>query len=156
VWLPDGSSFITASLDSHSPINTWNSNGDLEYKWPAQHRSQDIAISPDGERLVSISTDCQVFVYRVRTRQEEYSMMLRTNLTCINISRDSRYILVNLSDNELQLIDIDTAEIVQRFLGQKQGVFMIKSTFGGADENLVISGSEGKPALRFFPSISHH
>lgn len=70
-------------------------------------------------------------------------MMLRSKLTSINISRDSRFILVNLTDNELQLIDIGTAKIVQRFLGQKQGAYMIKSTFGGADENLVISGSQG-------------
>lgn len=78
-------------------------------------------------------------------------MILRSSLTCINISQDSRYILVNLADNELQLIDIDNAEVVQRFLGQKQGECVIKSTFGGTDENLVISGSEGlcQPQLVF-------
>lgn len=51
--------------------------------------------------------------------------------------------LVNLADNEVQLIDIETAEIVRRFLGQKQVTFVIRSSFGGADENLIISGSEG-------------
>lgn len=52
--------------------------------------------------------------------------------------------LVNMDDGELQLIDINSAEVVRRFLGQKQGEFMIRSSFGGADENLIISGSEGK------------
>lgn len=51
--------------------------------------------------------------------------------------------LINMADNEVQLIDIETAEIVKRFLGQKQGAFVIRSSFGGADENLIISGSEG-------------
>ena len=48
-----------------------------------------------------------------------------------------------MADNEVQLIDIETAEIVRRFLGQKQETYIIRSVFGGADENLVISGSEG-------------
>lgn len=64
-------------------------------------------------------------------------------MTCISISRDSRYMLVNMAENEVQLIDIETADIVRRFLGQRQSVFIIRSAFGGADENLIISGSEG-------------
>lgn len=64
-------------------------------------------------------------------------------MTCISISQDSQYMLINMADNEVQLIDIETAEIVRRFFGQKQGEFVIRSAFGGGDENLIISGSEG-------------
>lgn len=75
--------------------------------------------------------------------------MLKTKMTCLSISRDSRYMLINMTDNEVQLIDIETAEIVRRFLGQKQGDFVIRSSFGGADENLIISGSEGMMQICF-------
>ena len=51
--------------------------------------------------------------------------------------------LINMAENEVQLIDIETAEVVRRFLGQRQSEFIIRSAFGGADENLIISGSEG-------------
>jgi hypothetical protein len=38
--------------------------------------------------------------------------------------------LVNMSDSEVQLLDIETADVVRQFLGQKQGNFIIRSTFG--------------------------
>lgn len=126
-----------------SQLCLWNLNGRSAYSWAINYRIQDCAISPDGQRLVTISSERQIFVYNFVTREEEYSILLKTKMTCLNISRDSRYMLINTTDNEVQLIDIETAEIVKRFPGQKQGDFVIRSSFGGADENLVISGSEG-------------
>lgn len=86
----------------------------------------------------------QIFVYNFVTREQLYCIVLRTKMTCISISRDSRYMLVNMAENEVQLIDIETADPVRRFLGQRQSEFIIRSAFGGADENLIISGSEGE------------
>lgn len=51
--------------------------------------------------------------------------------------------LINLSNGQIQLIEIGTRDCVRRFEGQLQGEYVIRSCFGGADENLVISGSEG-------------
>ena len=52
--------------------------------------------------------------------------------------------LVSLASGEVQLLDIKTANVIRRFEGQKQGEFIIRSSFGGAAENFVLSGSEGK------------
>lgn len=112
---------------------------------------QDCAISPDGRRLVAISPDKQIIVYNFITREEEYSILLKVKMTCISISQDSQYMLLNMADNEVQLIDIETAEIVRRFFGQKQGEFVIRSAFGGGDENLIISGSEGNTSRPLIP-----
>jgi WD40 repeat protein len=151
-WLPDGQSFVTGSLDKRQPLNLWSQDGTFLHKWPANHRVQDLAVSPDGKRLVTISPDKQVYVYNLITKQEEYSMVLQKELTCVNISKDSKHILVNLAENELQLIDLDSAEVVQRFIGQKQGTYIIRSTFGGTDENLVLSGSESECCgIAFYP-----
>lgn len=39
---------------------------------------------------------------------------------------------------------METTAVVRRFKGQKQGEFVIRSTFGGAAENFIVSGSEGE------------
>lgn len=146
-WAPDGESFVTGSLGRQSQLCLWNLHGRSVYSWATNYRIQDCEISPDGQRLVTISPNQQIFVYNFVTREEEHSINLKSKMTCISISRDSRYMLINMTDNEIQLVDIETAQIVQRYEGQKQGGFVIRSAFGGADENLVISGSEGKSSI---------
>lgn len=146
-WAPDGESFVTGSLGRQSQLCLWNLQGRSVYSWATNYRIQDCEISPDGQRLVTISPNQQIFVYNFVTREEEHSINLKSKMTCISISRDSKYMLINMTDNEIQLVDIETAQIVQRYEGQKQGSFVIRSAFGGADENLVISGSEGKSSI---------
>jgi WD40 repeat protein len=145
-WAPDGESFVVGSFDKSRSLNTHSAlDGHAIHAWPALYRVTALAISPDGKRLVTISSDQRIFVYNFVTREEEYSLRVKTKMTSIAISRDSKEMLVNMADDELQLINIHSAEIVRRFRGQKQGEdFVIRSTFGGSDENLVISGSEGK------------
>lgn len=148
-WAPDGRSFVTGSMDNQYTLHLWDSSGGELHSWANKRRVQDLAISPDGQRLVTISPEKQISVYNFVTREEEYTMQFKTELTCVNISRDSKYMLVNMAE-ELQLIDINNpTETVRRFDGQKQGEWIIRSCFGGADENLVISGSEGKASFRF-------
>ena len=89
-----------------------------------------------------MSIERQIFVYNFTTREEQYSILLKFDMTSLNISRDSKYMLINITDNEVHMIDIETADIVRKFVDQKQGNFIIRSAFGGADESLVVSESE--------------
>lgn len=144
-WAPDGLSFITGSHDLAASLCLWNLEGDRIQTLQADFRVQDCAITADGSRLVVITTPTEkrIHVYNFKTREEEYNIPLKVDCTFVSLTRDSRYMLINRSDNELQMLDITTAEVVQRFVGQKQGSFIIRSTLGGAAENFVVSGSEG-------------
>jgi hypothetical protein len=64
-------------------------------------------------------------------------------LTSLNISQDSRHMLVSMNHDQIKLMEIDTGEVIQRFEAHQQRQFIIRSAFGGADENFVVSGSEG-------------
>ncbi|OAX83082.1 hypothetical protein ACJ72_02570 [Emergomyces africanus] len=143
-WAPSGDSFVTGSLDSQSQLCLWSVSGESLYKWSGQYRVRDCSISPDGRWLIAISIEKRIYVYNFETRAEEYNMTIKLDLTSVNISRDSRYMLLNTSECEMQLIDIESREVVRQYLGQKPGSFnyIIRSTFGGAAENFVVSGSE--------------
>ncbi|KAJ5182460.1 hypothetical protein N7492_000076 [Penicillium capsulatum] len=141
-WAPDGESFVTASFDSSSQLCLWSIRGPSLYMWKGAFRVADCAISPDGRRLVAIDTESNVHVFDFRTYEEDYCLSLPCKATSVTISRDSKFMLVNLSQGEIQLIDLETTNVVRRFRGQKQGEFVIRSTFGGAGENFVVSGSE--------------
>lgn len=114
------------------------------HTWKGGFRVQDCAISPDGRRLVAAEAEAKIHVYNLLTYEEDYCLPLPSKPTSVAISKDSRHVLINLAAGEIQLVDMDTTAVVRRFKGQKQGEFVIRSTFGGAAENFVISGSEGK------------
>lgn len=141
-WAPDGETFVTGSLDNESQLCHWSVQGQSIYRWPESYRVRDCAISPDGQHLIAISIEKGIYVYNFVTREKEYALQLKLDPTCVNISADSRYMLVNMSDSQVQLLDIDTADVVRHFTGQKQGRFIIRSNFGGAGENFIVSGSE--------------
>jgi WD40 repeat protein len=143
-WHPDGKTFVTAALDINAPLCLWSLDGELLYAWKAGWRVQDCAISPDAQRLVAVSGENEIYVFDFVTKEKIYNKTVTAEkLTCINVSQDSAYILINRSDNEVQMLEIDTAAMVQRYIGQKQGRYVIRSIFGGAGENFVVSGSEG-------------
>ncbi|KAG0155604.1 hypothetical protein PDIDSM_2776 [Penicillium digitatum] len=141
-WTADGESFVTASLDAESQLRHWSMRGQPLYTWKGGFRVQDCAISPDGRRLVAADTVSKVHVYNMLTYEEDYCLPLPSNVTSVSISKDSRHVLLSLAEGEIQLVDMETAAVVRQFKGQKQGEFVIRSTFGGAAENFVVSGSE--------------
>ncbi|KAB8234827.1 WD40-repeat-containing domain protein [Aspergillus alliaceus] len=141
-WAADGESFVTASLDNSSQLCHWSMRGHALHMWQGGFRVQDCAITPDGRRLIAADVEEKIHVYNFLTHEEEYCLALKSKPTSVAVSRDSRHMLVNLSEGQIQLIDIDTTDVIRRFQGQKQGSFVIRSTFGGAAENFVVSGSE--------------
>ncbi|KAL2863241.1 WD40 repeat-containing protein [Aspergillus lucknowensis] len=142
VWAPNGESFVTASLDLTSQLCHWSVRGQPIHMWPTGFRVQDCAITPDGRRLIAVDVERKLRVFNFITHEEEYILPLKSKATSIVVSKDSRHMLVNLTECQIQLIDIETREIVRRFQGQKQSMFIIRSAFGGAAENFVVSGSE--------------
>ena len=146
-WLPGGRTFITASLNKVNHICHWsiddNNFGTKLSTWEYDFRVQHCALTPDGKRLIVATNSKRVYVYDFVSKRELYNLSMGVDLTCINVSKDSRTMLINTSKGNILLLDIETSEEIRAYSGQKQGQFVIRSCFGGAAENFVVSGSEG-------------
>jgi WD repeat-containing protein 26 len=104
----------------------------------------DIAISPDGTRLVAL-LESRILIFDMITRQKIGDWRMdEGRLTSVSISKDSMRMLVGINENRIKMMSIDEGETLQVFEGHKQTQFIIRSAFGGAQETFVVSGSEGK------------
>ncbi|EXJ93975.1 hypothetical protein A1O1_02368 [Capronia coronata CBS 617.96] len=145
-WGPDSMSVVTASHDRNSQLCHWNLlSSEPErpvHVWPRGFRVQDVAITDDGHWLVALDPQNIIRVFDMHTYREEPPIKTSGKMTSISLSRDGSTVLVNLAIGEVHMIDLATRETVRKFRGQKQGEFVIRSCFGGAAENFVVSGSE--------------
>ncbi|QRV99920.1 WD repeat-containing protein [Ceratobasidium sp. AG-Ba] len=162
VWLPDGSGFVSGSMDCH--IIVWDSTGQKLHELgviddkPLSIRVTDLAITPDGARLVAVGTVAPTVpsgnnfdpsrqrrsmkVFNMRTKAEIFSAGLVNEVTSVKTTADSRYALISHAPDEVQLWDLDNQRMCRKYTGQQQGKHVIRSCLGGADEDFILSGSE--------------
>ncbi|OAA66082.1 WD domain protein [Cordyceps fumosorosea ARSEF 2679] len=142
LWAADSRSFVLGGLSRSHGLCTFLVHGDEIQEWDREHRVQDLALSPDGRWLVALDDQNTFHVYNAKTREFIYSHELKARPTSVSISEDSKHMLLNKHDGEAQLIEIETRVHKQKFLGHTGGQFLIRSSFGGANEGFVVSGSE--------------
>ena len=137
---------IIGSQDDKIGCGIWDLDGRLVHNFCEDGfklRVNDLAISPDSQRLVVVS-ESSVIVFDFTSYEKICEWQLDdVKLTSVTISQDSRHMLVSMNQDIIKLMEIDSGEVIQRFEGHQQKQFIIRSAFGGADENFVVSGSEG-------------
>jgi WD40 repeat protein len=133
----------------------WDLDGNLKHNFcdDGKLRTNNLAVSPDGQRLV-VATETLIVVFDFATYQKIAEFQLDDfKLTSVTISQDSRHMLISMSPDQIRLMEIDTGDVIQRFGGHAQKQFIIRSAFGGADENFVVSGSEGMSTASFLRGL---
>ena len=144
-WTPDGASVVIGSHDTDRALSMWSAEGEEVYKAPEKdYRVNDLAVTPNGQRLV-VLLENRIVIFDFASWIKLSEMVIDgVHLTSLNISQDSEHMLVSMNPNRLRLIHISSCRIVQKYFGQVQTHFVIRSAFGGANESFVVSGGEGK------------
>ncbi|KAJ8330679.1 hypothetical protein O5D80_001192 [Batrachochytrium dendrobatidis] len=137
-WLPNGECFVSGSLDKN--IYLWNLGGDILYKWTGV-RIMDLTVSIDGSTLIA-SSDKKIRLYDLNLRHEIGTLQENDSITSVYVASDGKHLLVNLAIQEIHLWSLEHKRLVRKYVGQKQGRFVIRSCFGGIHDNFILSGSE--------------
>jgi len=139
-WAPDGQSFVTGGMDEF--LIQWDVRGEMLRK-SASPRIYDLKVTADCQKIVGVCTEQQLHVFDFRDWKNQRSYNLGCSLTGVQTSKDSRYAIVNTAAREVVMLDLETGRVIQRYTGQVQDRWVIRGCLGGADENFVLSGSEG-------------
>ncbi|KAF2871329.1 WD repeat-containing protein 26 [Massariosphaeria phaeospora] len=142
-WAPSGKHVVIGSQDTKYGCCVWDLDGHVVHSFHEDNlRVNDLAVSPDGSRLV-VLLENRILVYDFISYEKLCEWHLEdVKLTSVTISQDSVHMLVSMNKDKIKLMEIDTGEVIQRFQGQVQKQYIIRSSFGGADESFVVSGSE--------------
>ncbi|KAK4542240.1 hypothetical protein LTR36_006893 [Oleoguttula mirabilis] len=165
-WLPDSETFVVGTQGSQRPLGLYSlrsasssssssvvRNNEIhtwrDPPWDASQKDNgksfhvaDCAVSPDGTRMVATTMERQIMMFDLRTRLKIAEWTMEDKVTSITFGVDGTQMLVNVSGGRVLALDSNTGELIMQYDGVKQQEFVIRSCFGGAGENFVISGSE--------------
>ncbi|CAN1199846.1 WD repeat-containing protein 26 homolog [Linum perenne] len=142
-WSPDGKLILSGVSDKS--ICIWELDGKEIECWKGQRtlKVSDLEISSDGKQIMSICRENQILLLDKEAKKDRVITEDQT-ITSFSLSRDNRYLLVNLLDQEIHLWDIhgDETKLVAKYRGHKRTRFVIRSCIGGSEQSFIASGSE--------------
>jgi len=96
----------------------------------------------DGEEILSISKPNTILLFNKETKDERFIEEHQT-ITSFSLSKDNKFLLVNLLNQEINLWNIEgDPKLVGKYKGHSPAMFIIRSCFGGLEQAFIASGSE--------------
>ncbi|KAI4308139.1 hypothetical protein L6164_031243 [Bauhinia variegata] len=141
-WFPNGK-YILSGLNDKS-ICMWDLDGKELESWKGQRtlKISDLEITSDGEQILSICRENAVLLFNRQTKDERLIEEDQI-VTSFSLSKDNRFLLVNLLDQEIHLWNIEgNPKLVGKYKGHRRSRFIIRSCFGGLKQAFIASGSE--------------
>lgn len=156
VWMPDGESFIVAGSDVITRRNA--ESGDIITTYGNSNSNNvsyttDVAVTADGKRLFVCTLEGTVRIYGIESAGIISTISVSSVVTTCSLGKADRFLFLSFAKNlnfegaqdaEIQIWDLDNLlkEKHKEFTGFKQRNYIIRGSLGGADESIVVSGSE--------------
>ncbi|XP_052205205.1 WD repeat-containing protein 26 homolog [Diospyros lotus] len=141
-WFPDGKGVVSGMTDKG--ICLWDIDGRELECWKGQRtiKMSDMAITDDGKRIISICGETAILLL---DREAKFERLIEEEemITSFSLSKDNKFLLVNLINQEIHLWSIEgDVRIVSKYKGHRRTRFVIRSCFGGFEQAFITSRSE--------------
>ncbi|KAK2635143.1 hypothetical protein Ddye_029935 [Dipteronia dyeriana] len=141
-WFPNNKGIFAGMTDMS--ICLWDLDGKELECWKGQKtlRISDMAITDDGKRIISICSETAILLL---DREAKFERWIEEDevVTTFTLSKDNKFLLVNLLNQEIHLWSIESdPKLVSKYTGHKRARFVIRSCFGGFEQAFIASGSE--------------
>ncbi|KAL2507857.1 transducin family protein/WD-40 repeat family protein [Forsythia ovata] len=143
-WFPDSKRIVCGSSVPEKGIYMWDCDGNEIKAWKGMRMPKvlDLAVTADGESLISILSDKEIRILNVATNAERVISEVHS-ITSLSTSRDSKFLIVNLNSQEIHVWDVAGKWSKPfQYTGHRQQKYVIRSCFGGLNSMFIASGSE--------------
>ncbi|CAA6662433.1 unnamed protein product [Spirodela intermedia] len=150
-WFPDGK-WVFSGLTDQS-ICMWDLDGKEMECWRGQRtiKIADMAVTSDGKYVVSICKESAILLLDRETKLEKFIEEEHV-ITSFSLSRDDKFLLLNLVNEEIHLWSLGDLKLVAKYRGHKRTRFVIRSCFGGFEQAFIASGK----ARGFIDALAGH
>nr|CAB3267691.1 WD repeat-containing protein 26 [Phallusia mammillata] len=138
-WSTDGKKYITGGTKGQ--FYQCDMDGNIQDSWEGV-RVHSVGCLPDNKTVLAADTQQRVRAYNFDD-MSDYNVIKEDHpVMSFSISSDGRLILLNVATQGVHLWDVEDQILVRKFQGVVQGFYTIFSTFGGASDEYIASGSE--------------
>ncbi|KAK7276724.1 hypothetical protein RIF29_17869 [Crotalaria pallida] len=141
-WFPSGKYILSGISDKN--ICMWELDGKEVESWKGAKtlKISDLEVTGDGEEIISICKDNAVLLLNRESKDERFIEEYQT-ITSFTLSKDSKFLLVSLLNQEIHLWNIEgDPKLVGKYKGHRRTRFVVRSCFGGLKQGFIASGSE--------------
>lgn len=143
-WFPDSKRLVCGSSDPEKGICMWDCEGNELKVWRGMRMPKvlDLAVTSDGNYLISLFSDKEIRILNVVTNAE-HVISEEHPITSLSLSTDGMFFIVNLNSQEIHMWDVAGKwRKPFKYAGHRQHKYVIRSCFGGFNSAFIASGSE--------------
>nr|GEV68253.1 hypothetical protein [Tanacetum cinerariifolium] len=141
-WSPDGKCVFSGLTDKS--IVMWDLDGkEIEcLKGQKTIKISDLHITSNGKLIITVCKENTILLID-RESKNERCIEEDQMIVSFTLSRDNKYLLVSLVNEELHLWSIQGhIRLVTKYKGHRRSRFIVKACFGGLEQAFIASGSE--------------
>jgi WD40 repeat protein len=138
-WHKDGTKFVVGGIRGH--FYQCDMEGNVMDSWEGV-RVNGLWCRKDGKTVIASDTHHRIRGYIFEELSDHQILQEDHAIMSFTVDKNDKLALLNVATQGVHLWDLNDKCLVRRYQGVTQGHFTIHSTFGGANQDFIASGSE--------------